>query len=340
MRWLSGRTSNERGAAGVMVAVLVPVLLGMGAVAVDVGNIFSERAQLQNGADSSALAIAQTCSKNPTGCAGGAQALANQYTPANSQSDNAVARSVTLDTTAGTVTVQTSTPVGGLALTLAQAIGQKSMSVTASATARWGYPGSGAGFPLGLSNACFDLTSASPSGLLQKFSYKPSNGNNNGGDTKINCTNSSGTTIPGGWGWLAQTPSGSCQASTTAGGTVASDTGNNPASACSSTLTTWMNTLMAGGTVKVEFPVFQQGTGVGNTGYFTILGYATLQIYGWQFSGTGNTPYTYVPSTIPNSVSCSGSERCVIGKFVSFQSTGTGGTGGPNYGTSLIGLTQ
>lgn len=54
---------NDRGAVGVLVGVLVGggVLLGMGALVIDVGEMYVERAQLQNGADAAALAVAKSC---------------------------------------------------------------------------------------------------------------------------------------------------------------------------------------------------------------------------------------------------------------------------------------
>ena len=68
MRRLSGGTRpaqhGERGAVSVIVAILMVTLLGFVAIAVDVGNIYSERAQLQNGADASAIALAQKCARN------------------------------------------------------------------------------------------------------------------------------------------------------------------------------------------------------------------------------------------------------------------------------------
>src|SRR5712671_3395169 len=70
---------DDRGAVGVLVAVLVAcgVLLGIGALAVDVGQLYSERAQLQNGADAGALAVAKSCAEGS--CAsGGATLYANK----------------------------------------------------------------------------------------------------------------------------------------------------------------------------------------------------------------------------------------------------------------------
>ena len=76
----SPRPDAERGAAGVLVAVMMLVLIGAGALAVDVGQIYSERAQLQNGADAGALGVAQACHK-----AGCTQAEAEAFADAAGQ---------------------------------------------------------------------------------------------------------------------------------------------------------------------------------------------------------------------------------------------------------------
>jgi Flp pilus assembly protein TadG len=54
---------DDRGAVAVLVAVLLAsgVLLGLGALVIDVGQIYQNRAELQNGADAGALAVAKTC---------------------------------------------------------------------------------------------------------------------------------------------------------------------------------------------------------------------------------------------------------------------------------------
>jgi len=54
---------GERGAIATIVAMLfgLGVLLGAGALTVDVGNINAERRQLQNGADAAALSAARDC---------------------------------------------------------------------------------------------------------------------------------------------------------------------------------------------------------------------------------------------------------------------------------------
>jgi Flp pilus assembly protein TadG len=59
------RGSGERGAVGVLVVVLLGggVLTGMGALVVDVGQLYQNRAELQSGADAGALAVAQSCAQ-------------------------------------------------------------------------------------------------------------------------------------------------------------------------------------------------------------------------------------------------------------------------------------
>jgi Flp pilus assembly protein TadG len=77
VRRLSVRRKDE-GAIAVLVAVLLSggVLLGMGALVIDVGLIASEREQLQSGADAAAWGVAADCPADPDGCAARAPALA------------------------------------------------------------------------------------------------------------------------------------------------------------------------------------------------------------------------------------------------------------------------
>ena len=74
MRWLMRRVRGrnvERGALAALVAILLTtgVLVGMGAIVVDAGQIYSARAQVQNGADAAAFKIAQACASSPVGTA-------------------------------------------------------------------------------------------------------------------------------------------------------------------------------------------------------------------------------------------------------------------------------
>ena len=58
-------TGDERGAASVIVAIVLVVLMGCAALAVDVGAMYAEKAQLQNGADAAAWLSPATVQKEP-----------------------------------------------------------------------------------------------------------------------------------------------------------------------------------------------------------------------------------------------------------------------------------
>src|SRR5439155_7035054 len=89
------RRRGERGAVASFVAVLLGagVLLGVGALVVDVGQIFAEREQLQSGADSAALRVAKSCAPTETGCPGTVSATATTFAGRNAK-DNASAATV------------------------------------------------------------------------------------------------------------------------------------------------------------------------------------------------------------------------------------------------------
>jgi len=71
---------DERGVVAVLVGLLIGgVLLGLGALVIDVGQLYQERAELQSGADAAALAVAKSCATGST-CT---SSLAAQYANEN-----------------------------------------------------------------------------------------------------------------------------------------------------------------------------------------------------------------------------------------------------------------
>ncbi len=72
------RRRRDRGAVALIVTVLFAggVLMGVAALTVDVGQLYSERRQLQNGADAAALSLAKVCATGGTCSYAGANALA------------------------------------------------------------------------------------------------------------------------------------------------------------------------------------------------------------------------------------------------------------------------
>ncbi|MFF1382473.1 pilus assembly protein TadG-related protein [Arthrobacter sp. NPDC058288] len=333
MRRLKRPNDKERGAAGVLVAVMMLVLIGAGAMAVDVGQIYAERAQLQNAADAGAMAAAHQCHKAGGCTVTQATAWAQELAGPNSNDGATDIASVDLSV-AKQVTVATSTRSGSngfLTKMFASALNAPPVTVGAHATASFFPPGGGSGFPLAISDQCYNLSAASPTGVVQKISYKP-------GGT---CTGPSGTQIPGGWGWLDQ--DSPCEATTQTGtNLMGSDPGNNPPSGCKEILDGWAATILAGGEVNVAFPIFDDATNKGQNGNYNIVGYATFKIWGWKFGN--NHVYEFRNTKddpgMNSSLACSaGNDRCIIGQFVKYESIESyTGTPGKDFGTVAIRL--
>ncbi|RKR20553.1 pilus assembly protein TadG-related protein [Arthrobacter oryzae] len=327
---------SERGAAGVLVAVLMLVLIGAGALAVDTGEIYAEEAQLQNAADAGALAVAQRCHAAGTCTVSQALGWARELAGPNSNDGVSAVDSVDLSVP-GQVRVVTSTlgtdGAGFLTKLFASALNAPPATVRTGAAASWAAPTSGSGFPLAISDNCYNLSGAVATGDVQRISYKP-------GGT---CTGPSGTQIPGGWGWLDR--SSPCVAVTATGNNqVGSNPGNSPPGDCNTILGGWITTILAGGDVKVAFPVFDDATNQGQNGTFHVIGYATFKMWGWKFGNNGNYEFrdTAGDPNMTSALACSGgNDRCIIGQFVKFEtinSTGNSSGGGTDLGTVDIKL--
>jgi Flp pilus assembly protein TadG len=329
------RRDSERGAAGVLVAVMMLVLIGAGALAVDVGQIFAERAQLQNGADASAIAVAQACHK--AGCnQAEAEAIASALANGNSNDGQSNVSEVDLSVP-NQVTVRTTTQNGSSSVLnklFASALNAPGATVGAHATASIEVPGSGAGFPLAFSECQYDLTDAVETGALQQIRYKPG---------MAGCTSTSGHAIPGGFGWLSQN-GGECKATTDTEDNAVYDPGadypNKPGQNCDSVLQGWINSIQAGDDVLGVFPVFDNAGKDKGNGWFNIRGYATFQMVGWKFGGGSSGPRTFNSSPTP-ATACVDPCRGIIGKFKKFESIdsfgGNSGTG-DDLGTVAIRL--
>jgi len=306
-RLTTSKDGSDTGAVAVVVAVAMLALLGAAALAVDVGSLYSERAQLQNGADAAAIAIAQACAANSTGTActaptAEAQTLANSNTLANS----ADVRSVAVSGSTATVSLGKTVPTS-----FAAALGIMSKNVGASATASWGSPASGpAVLPIAFSGCAYTAQAfGTPEDLLAHQI----------GDTSGSCTNSvNGMILPGGFGWL-NVPSGTCNlAGLMTGSSLAasSDSGNSASQACQSLLPTLLGKT-------VILPVFDGVSGSGATGTFHIAGWAGFQLLGWGFPGTSKN------TTGDSSLDINGNSTGLIGKFLGYTTLNDAFTLGP-----------
>jgi len=342
------KSSNQRGAISVIVAIMLVVLLGSAAVAVDIGVLYSEHAQLQNGADAAAIGVAQKCARDSTDTLCTTTTLAANLANQNAQDGSSNIRSIALDTIGRKVVVNTTAaekgaPPDSVSLFFADVLGIPTAKVGAKSSAVWGSPSKGpTAFPLAFS-ICQVQNMVDKS--LQVLQNKDSKSANPG------CTLPSGGTVPGGFGWLAQ-DAGKCGASidlsVNKGGSDPTNTktGNSAPSNCEATLNGWAADITAGRKAVVLLPVFDQVAGTGAGAVYHLTAFAAFNVVGWKFSGQDNTtPYSF-NNTAPKgsgsaaTATCTGDCRGIIGQFVTYVSLADGYTLGPvsPYGATIVRL--
>ena len=124
---------------------MMVVLLGFAAISIDVGKIYWEKAQLQNGADAGALALAVNLRQGhqPTRCVVPVLEIAQDLANANSNDNQSISHSVEIRS--NEVTVKTSAsevgaPANSVSIWFAKILDPSfaSVEVGARATAGWG----------------------------------------------------------------------------------------------------------------------------------------------------------------------------------------------------------
>ena len=343
-------SSSQKGNTSIVVALMMVVLLGFAAISVDVGRLYWEKAQLQNGADAGALAVASACIKDPTleDCANSSSIIttiaSENANDGQSLTDEAVfgyassgkKNSVTVTTLAS----ETGATDRHVSTWFARVFGQNEVAVSASATAVWGSPhGTTSAFPLAFSFCEVDSTPASDGGLkfLQSL-----------GGSDTDCTGPSGWEIPGGFGWLLP-DTGTCESTTSIGGDPAA---SKPGGAtnlltqqvCLDVLEKWKKTLDADGTVTALFPVFEFGEGQGYGGAFPILAYAAIEIHGWKFTNGAGHDLLMYPRDPPHALfPTGGSKMGIVGKFVRYvfeDEAAEPGDSEFDFGAEIVRLTK
>jgi len=318
MRRLIRRDRRERGAVAVVVAISMVVLMGFVAISVDVGSIYDDHQQLQNGADAGALAIAESCQRDMTKCTQTiANAAGDQYAKAN-KLDGAFTAKVVLDAAHGTVQVQVGSTHTNY---FAGILGAPTSAISAQAKATFGYVSGGTTLPLVFSWCAFFLATGGWDD--QGLPKLP--------DTTVDvklldktlCSPPAHNEVSGGFGWADG--QNNCTVTFKAGDLLTSSTGYDEPNFCSNF--DW--TTIQKKTVLV--PIFDQVTGNGNNAVYTIKGLAAFTITGYCFS----------QSDVWNLDKCPSDKR-IQGKFTSYM-VGTGGLStDPNaahFGTSEVRLT-
>jgi Flp pilus assembly protein TadG len=330
MRWLT----DEEGATAVIIALLLVPLIGFGAIVIDVGLIYWETRQLQNGADAAALAIAQECVDDDYGDCGPYQATADDFTDFNANDGRADAavqlpgldgpNSVTV-----TATTRTADDSNRLSYALAGVLGTDFNETFArSATARWSGIGSVNTIPLTFSKCEWDfLTGGSLENLptANRIVYFHSSQT---AKEENSCGGPANQNHPGGFGWLKSTGDNVCEAEVVMGN-VSTDTGNNVPNDCTSA---YMQSLVG---QTVLMPIFDQVTSQGSNATYRIIGFAAVEISGFRFSG--NKEFNYPGNEGP----CSGNDRCIQGRFVAYYDLSeVPDDNAPSFGVYTIGLSR
>ncbi|GAA1770022.1 hypothetical protein GCM10009747_34040 [Agromyces humatus] len=330
---------EERGAIAVTVALGLTALLVVLAFVVDVGLLYFEKAELQNGADSAALAVAQECALHASSCEADADDIAVGYSGGNANDDlaNAVIPSGTfvVNAMSGKVTVRSSTLTEeGAALQhpLASMLGLDPTTLDAQSTAEWGTPvGGTTQLALTIAECEFDdlppqeadTTNPTRTWLLI---------NNGPSPTGASCASGA----PGGFGWLDGT---NCSSTISIDATVPGETGIQPninKNGCDADVlrTKLCQTLL--------IPLYTSHTGGGSNATFTISRFAAFKLTGLKTSGGAPSGADFcggsvLPPSIPGPP---GNSKGIQGYFVKYVDLGEDFEvgEGPEGGLSIVRL--
>lgn len=359
--------AGERGAIGVLVAVLIGggVLFGIGVMVVDTGQLYQNRAELQNGADAAALAVAKSCI---TGTC--TPSVAAQYANANASKLTGGTAAVNLVCGSGSmggcpagtgliydcppppssgtnyVDVHTATklPNGSTLLppvfarTLSGNGNYQGSTVYACAQAQWGAPSSATALGVTVSACTWDRATSGGTSFAPAPPYPPNplpapsfdQVLQLHGTTKTSgagCpTEPAGADGPGNFGWTAD-PNGNCTV-TVSGSSYGGSTGTSVGGDCQTVLQQAWSTKSV-----VYIPVYVSISGTGNNVSYTLKGFAAFVVTGYHM------PSFTAKDWLNPANDCKGSTFCLNGYFTRGLIPSTGGLGGNNLGAVIVKLT-
>lgn len=297
--------TGEDGAVAVFTALLMVVLLGITAIVIDVGMIYAERFELQNGADAAALAIAQDCARGNCADPG---ATATRLAGKNSH-DGVSAATAVLSGNSVTVRTSTLTADGGNAIKhwFAPVLGINSTMVQAVAKASWGSPSKATVFPFTAPRCMFDTAPTESELWITSTST---------------CTGTGGKTLPGAFGWLDETEKKSCRASVDVDQVVGGEPGKSGPQNCD-----------IDGKV-ILLPVYDSKSGQGNNVSYVIRGFAAFKV----------TAHSWPSQLItePGCSHCTGIKGTFITlvSLADLQSYGVEKLGGESFNAFFVTLSQ
>jgi len=356
---------RDCGGIATLVAIFLTggVLLGSGALVVDVGRLYAERQELQNGADAAATAIAEECARTPSTCATSAPTLADRYANQNAK-DGASTVSVICGSAAGTGLAPCPAPTAGLTGCVGQLpAGTKYVEVRtrtrlsdgstllpstfstsllghadyegtnvgACARAAWGPPSQARGMAVTIS-VC-EWNQMTSGGTV--FAVDPAQGSPPASAEKIiylhttsgalTCpAGPSGWNAPGGFGWLDEN-NGPCATDIDADGGYGGGTGASASDACKTAL------AAAAATPHVlPVPIYDGVHGTGTDTIYHLAGVASFVLTGYAVPGVRRS------SSLTGRHWCSGDEKCLYGYFTRSLLPSTADLGGQERGGSVV----
>ncbi|TDW66654.1 TadE/TadG family type IV pilus assembly protein [Kribbella pratensis] len=349
---------DDRGAFGVLVGMLfgTGVLLGMAALTIDVGSLYQERAELQNGADAGSIAVAKSCVTG-TSCTSGTAAT---YANLNAKDG---ASAVTLvcghdvkgglpgcPGSSGTRVDCPAAPASGTNYvdvhTATRTSGGSSLLPPAFARALTGNAGYAGTTVLACARALWGPAVKSSQSIAMTLSLCAWNQATGGTPPAFGKTvrifvrdapsapTCAGLSAPGEFGWLVD--SGGCSASidlTKTGIIAGSDPGKNISKPCQDALTSYL----ASGT-PIFIPIFDTTSGTGSGATYHLVGLAAFVLTGYA---NMNPLKDVIPAPFSKSDCPSGgtTPSCIFGRFTQalVPVTTTVGTG-TYFGAATIKL--
>jgi len=352
---------DERGVVAAIVAILLGagVLTGMCALVIDVGQIYQERAELQNGADAAALAVAKSCALGA--CTPG---VAGQLADGNASALTGGREGVALvcgsgslgscPTSTGSITdcppppagtnfvdvyTQTQTASGSLlppvfATTLLGNSSYQGTTVHACAQAEWGAPSAATADALTISACEWDQATqqgtvyapAPPysQNAVPAASFDEVLTLNPGND--VGCaTEPAGADGPGTFGWAAAA-TGNCTLPVS-GLSFPAGTGPSVSASCQAVLQNAQQSQ-----IPILVPVYVSLNRTSGT--YVLQGFADFVVTGYNLP-----PGFFAADWLNPANSCQGTDYCLTGYFVQGIIPATGSLTGTELGASVIDLT-
>jgi Flp pilus assembly protein TadG len=349
---------DDSGAVAIIVCLLIgTVLLALGALVIDVGQLYVERAQLQNGADAAALAVAKLCAVG-TCEPGTALSTATTYAGDNAKdgvsgvslvcgsgalgacpaSTGAMIDCPAAPASGNYVDVHTSTQTSGggtvVAPVFARALAGNGnytgTTVRACSQAEWGGPTSATVAAFAISACEWDAATSQGAVFAQQppavppMSYDQLIKQRSGAGAGCS-TEPSGSDGAGNFGWAAD--AGNCTITVTSG-TFQGNPGASADAACKA----FFATAQASKSV-IYLPVYTKITGTGANAVYTLKGFSAFVLTGYKIPSASASDWLN-PSKL---ASCS--NKCITGYFTQGLIPAAGSPGGTYLGAAVIRIT-